>query len=209
MGPIVSDPPLLMDVLRWMYTRPDLVKALINHYTDRAIEIGEAAIDEGADGILMCVDYGYSEGPWMSARHFREFVKPALKRQVKAFKKRGAFALLHSDGNIDPLLPDVVDAEIDACQGIDYQANMDLERVKRDFGEKNCLMGNVSLRVLEDGSEEDVVNDVLRCIRTAAPGGGYVLSASANVSVGTNVRNFLLMIETTRKYSKYPWRGQN
>jgi len=68
----------------------------------------------------MCVDNGYSQGPWMSPQHFRKFVKPAPRRQCEAFMKRSAFALLHSDGDIDSILPDVVDTGIQAYQGIDY-----------------------------------------------------------------------------------------
>ena len=41
-------------------------------------------------------------------------MKPALERHVKAFKRKEAFVVLHSDGDIAPLLPDIVDAGVDA-----------------------------------------------------------------------------------------------
>ncbi len=203
-GPIVSNPPLLVKALQWMYTRPGLVEALLDSLTSTAIESGETALDEGADGILMCVDYGHSRGPWMTPEHFRRFVKPRLKRQCEAFKRRGGFALLHSDGNIEPILAEVVDAGIDAYQGIDVHAGMDLQAVKQLYGSRVALIGNVSPHVLEFGSSLDVAREVARCIDTAGPSGGYVLSASANISIGTNVGNFRTMIDKARRSGTYP-----
>lgn len=202
-GPIVSDQPLLIEVLKAMYTDPDLVETLIVAMSERAIEIGKAAIDEGANGILMCVDYGYSNGLWMPPRFFRRFVKPALKRQCEAFKRRGGFALLHSDGNIAAVLDDLVEVGVDAYQGIDVEAGMDLSEVKRRIGEKVCLIGNVSPVILEHGSTEDVRREVSRCLSAGAPGGGYVLSASANISVCKHAEGFLEMARLLSERGKY------
>ena len=49
--------------LVWVYKRPDAVEALIDYYTRIAIAYGECAIDEGADAIQLCVDYGNKNGP--------------------------------------------------------------------------------------------------------------------------------------------------
>lgn len=202
-GPIVTNNPLLVKVLTWMYTEPKLVKDLIEAYTKRAIEVGKAQIDAGARGILMCVDYGYSGGPWMSPKQFRTFIQPALKAQCDTWHKRGAYALLHCDGNIDAILFDVVKGGIDAYQCIDVQAGMDIAKVKREVGQKICLIGNANLKILEKGTEREVAEDALRCVNAAAPGGGYVLSPSANVSLGTNLTNYFVMIKTARKYGRY------
>jgi hypothetical protein len=197
-GPIVSSPPLLRRVLVWVYKRPDVVEALIDYYTRIAIAYGECAIDEGADAIQLCVDYGSKCGPWLSPQMFRRFVKPALVRHVNAFKRKGAFVVLHSDGNIAPLLPDIVDAGVDAYQGIDVMAGMSLAEVKRRYGDRICLVGNVDPRVIEFGAPEDVEREVDRCLREGGRE-GYVLSASANVSVCTNARNFIHMVEYAKR----------
>ncbi|MGC9202175.1 MAG: uroporphyrinogen decarboxylase family protein [Thermoproteota archaeon] len=201
-GPIVSYPNLLKHVLIWVYKRPDAVEALINYHTNIAIEYGKYAIDEGADAIQLCVDYGNQNGPWMSPAMFRRFVKPALERHANAFKKKGAFVVLHSDGYIMPLLKDVVDAGINAYQGIDAIAGMSLRKVKEEFGSKICLVGNVDPRVIEFGTKEDVEREVDRCLREGGKE-GYVLSASANISVNTNAENFVHMINYAKQKGVY------
>lgn len=205
-GPIVSNPNLLRHVLLWMRTRPEVVNALIGMHTKHAVLLGEAAVEAGADGILMCVDYGLGDRPWMSPEMFRRFVKPALRKQVEAFRRREAYPMLHSDGNIMSLLPDIVDAGVRAYQGIDVMAGMDLRKVKQAFGDKLCLIGNVDPRVIEFGTEEDVEREVRRCLESAAVGGGFMLSVSANVSANSNVDNFIHMLEFARKTGSYPIR---
>jgi len=129
---------------------------------------------------------------------FEKFVKPALARHVNAFKRKGAFVVLHSDGNIAPLLPHVVDAGVDAYQGIDVMAGMSLAEVKRKYGDRLCLVGNVDPRVIEFGTLDDVEREVDRCLREGGRE-GYVLSASANISANTNARNFIYMIEYAKR----------
>ncbi len=201
-GPIVSSPPLLRRVLVWVYKRPDVVEALIDYFTRAAIEVGRWAIDEGADAVQMCVDYGNKNGPWLSPQMFRRFVKPALVRHVEAFHRKGAYVVLHSDGNIMPLLRDVVDAGVDAYQGIDVMAGMSLREVKELYGDELCLVGNVDPRVIEFGTLEDVEREVERCLREGGRE-GYVLSVSANVSANTNAANFVHMIETAKRKGLY------
>jgi uroporphyrinogen decarboxylase len=199
-GPIVSYPNLLKHVLIWVYRRPDAVEALINHHTEAAIEYGKYAIDEGADAIQLCVDYGNKNGPWLSPSMFRRFVKPALEKHVNEFRRKGAFVVVHSDGYIMPLLADMVDAGINAYQGIDVIAGMNLKEVKEKYGDRICLVGNVDPRIIEYGSKADVEREVNRCLREGGKE-GYVLSASANISVNTNAENFIHMVEYAKKIS--------
>ena len=199
-GPIVSNPNLLKHVLVWVYRRPDAVEALIDYHTKVALEYGKYAIDEGADAIQLCVDYGNKNGPWLSPTMFRRFVKPALERHVNEFKKKGAFVVVHSDGYIMPLLADMVDAGINAYQGIDVIAGMNLKEVKEKYGDRICLVGNVDPRIIEYGTTADVEKEVERCLREGGKE-GYVLSASANISINTNAENFIHMVEYAKKIS--------
>ncbi len=196
--PIVSNPNLLKHVLLWVYRRPDAVEALINHNTDVAIEYGKWAIDEGADAIQLCVDYGNQNGPWMSIEMFRKFVKPALRREVDAFKRKGAFVVLHSDGYIMPILPDIVDTEVDAYQCIDVIAGMKMWEVKEKFGDKICLVGNVDPRIIEYGTKNDVEKEVERCLREGGRE-GYILSASASCALNNNAENYIYMINYVKR----------
>lgn len=189
--------------LPWYYNHPDVVERMHGFMADIVIERAKAAIDNGADGIISCEDFGYSTGPWMSPQHFRRFILPGLKRVADAIKKKGSFYIVHSDGNNEPLLEMIAEAGVDGYQSIDILGGMDLVDVKRRIGEKVCLVGNVDLRIIEKGSSEDIRKDVERCIGSAAEGGGYILCSSGAI-LESSPENLITMISHARKIGKYP-----
>lgn len=188
--------------LPWYYSHPDVVERMHAFMADIVIERAKAAIDNGADGIISCEDFGYSTGPWMSPQHFRRFILPGLKRVADAIKKKGSFYIVHSDGNNEPLLEMIAEAGVDGYQSIDILGGMDLVDVKRRIGEKVCLVGNVDLRIIEKGSSEDIRKDVERCIGSAAGGGGYILCSSGAI-LESSPENLITMISHARKIGKY------
>ena len=191
------------DLLKWLYRYPDFIKRYLRYRTDIAIESAKRQVEAGADGIVNGADYAYKNGPFMSPKIFKEIILPELKREVQAFKKLGAFVVLHSDGNIKPLLDYIVESGVDGVQSLDPQAGIDIGEVKELYGDKICLVGNICLRTLNIGSLEDVARETLECIRKASPGGGHILTTANVVDVGVKFENFMKMIETARKYGRY------
>lgn len=189
--------------LLWFHRHPDVIERMINSISDVMIESAKAAIDHGADGILSCNDFGYSKSSWISPEHFRRFIYPNLKRAEDAVKRRGSFFIVHSDGNNEPFLEMFAEAGVDAYQSIDILGGMDLAEVKKKIGDKMCLIGNVDLQILNEGGPDDVKWDVERCMKSAAEGGGYIMSSSGSM-LESNPENLRTMVSHARKTGKYP-----
>ena len=68
----------------------------------------------------------------ISPQLHRKFIVPHLKRYVNFFHKKGVLVLFHSDGNINPLLDDIVGTGIDVLHSIEPQAGMDIAYVKQE-----------------------------------------------------------------------------
>jgi uroporphyrinogen decarboxylase len=194
----------MANFLTWIYTHPNIIREFISFSTKKAIEFGKACIDAGADAIFMPCDYAHKGGPFISPKRFKEFILPALKEQVEAFHKKGAYVIKHTDGNINLLLDDLVSSGIDALQCIDPSAGMKIYEVKEKYGDKICLMGNMNIETLIMKTTIEVNNEVKECIRKASPGGGHVFCTSNTVAVGAKFENFMTMIKTARKYGRYP-----
>ncbi|MFX1489413.1 MAG: uroporphyrinogen decarboxylase family protein, partial [Promethearchaeota archaeon] len=76
--------------------------------------------------------------------------------------------------------------------------------VKKKVGDKLCLLGNIDVaHVLTYGTKEEVFDAVKFAIKTAGPGGGFIISA-ANMHPAVKVQNLKWMIEATQKYGIYP-----
>lgn len=193
---------MLPTFLSWFIRYPDVVHRMMRLNLDVLIEYAKAAIDCGADGILTCNDFGYSKNSWISPRHFREFIFPNLKDLSEVIRKKGSFHIIHSDGNNKPFIEMFAEAGVDAYQSIDILGGMDLAEVKRKIGDKVCLIGNVNLQILSEGSPEEVIKDVERCIEDAAEGGGYIISSSGAL-LNPKLENLISMISYARKKGKY------
>jgi uroporphyrinogen decarboxylase len=192
---------LLMDYI----DNPDFARAVTDMAVDYSIVEVQRAIDAGAEIIMLRDDYAYKSGPIMSPGQFREFVLPGLSRIVRAIKEKGAFVVKHCDGNIWDILDMIVETGVDAINPLEPVAGMEISEVKKKYGDKVCLIGNIDCGdLLCLGRPEDVEKEVIRCIRAAGGKGGFILSSSNSISSAVNPENFLKMIEAGKKYGKYP-----
>jgi uroporphyrinogen decarboxylase len=159
------------------------------------------------DGIWGGVDWAANRGPVFSPRHFRQFVFPRLKQIVDLCHRYGMPYIKHTDGNVNSLLDDLVVAGVDAFQAIEPRAGMDIVQLKRDYGGRLVLIGNVDCStVLVEGPEEAVRAETEALIRAVAPGGGYLLSTSNSVHPGVKPEYYRAMLDTARQVGAYPIR---
>jgi uroporphyrinogen decarboxylase len=82
---------------------------------------------------------------------------------------------------------------------------MDIAQLKRDYGDRLTLLGNVDCStVLVNGPVEAVKAQTEQVIRAAAPGGGFILSSSNSIHPGVKPEYYLAMLETAHTVGKYP-----
>jgi uroporphyrinogen decarboxylase len=193
------------NVCRYAYTNPSFLERVFKDSAYYTIEVGKQFIDEGAEAVFIFEDYAYKHGPFLHPRLWRELVFPRLKEAADAFHKKGAFVLVHSDGNILPLMDMIIEAGVDGVHSLEPASGIDLARVKEEYGDRLCLIGNIDVgNLLPYGSEEEVSNEVRRAIAAAAPGGGYILSTCSAVTDACKPENFATQISVGRSLGRYP-----
>ena len=77
-----------------------------------------------------------------------------------------------------PILDMIVDCAPDAVHSLDPQGGVDLAEVKKLYGDKVCLIGNVNCGKMQTGTMEELEEDVRRSLRQGMPGYGYIFSTS-------------------------------
>jgi uroporphyrinogen-III decarboxylase len=188
-----------------------LIKApdLIHRYLDAQLRVTlmllEAMLERGVNGVLGGTDWASKNAPMFSPRHFDLFVFPRLQQIVDLCHRYGVPYIKHTDGNVNSLLERMVEVGVDGFQAIEPGAGMDLAQIKREYGDRLTLIGNVDCAtVLVQGPVEAVREQTAWVIRTAAPGGGFVLSTSNSVHPGVKPEYYLAMLETAREMGHYP-----
>jgi uroporphyrinogen decarboxylase len=158
----------------------------------------------GLDGFALCADYCYNSGPFLRPNRFGEFVTPYLARLIQGYRDMDFYAIKHTDGNIMPILDQLVQANPHALHSLDPQAGVDIAEVKRLYGDRVCLIGNVSCGMLDSGTDEEVAESARYCLQHGMPGGGYIFSTSNCVYTGMRLARYELMLDVWRKYGNYP-----
>lgn len=184
---------------------PEGLKKEAQEKVDRALERAERLKTPGGlDGLVLCDDYCLNTGPFLSPSRFSEFITPYLAQLVKAYREMGYHVIKHTDGNIMPILDQLVQTNPHAIHSLDPQAGVDIAEVKRLYGDRVCLIGNVNCGLLDTGTEEEVIASARYALESGMPGGGYIFSTSNCIYTGMRLSRYELMLEVWRREGNYP-----
>lgn len=187
------------NLMIFMVTEPDFVRRVIDISIDYYKEMARVASEIGADVFWTSDDYCDNRGPVMGPELWRSFCLPGLKRLIYHVKALGKPFIKHCDGNINPILDDLVDAGIDCIDPIDVSAGVDLADVKNRVGHRAAIKGGVPVTLLCEGTEDKVRRSVVECIEKAGPE-GYILSSSSDITASVKPGNYTAMLETWCDY---------
>ncbi|RJP15575.1 MAG: hypothetical protein C4520_20150 [Candidatus Abyssobacteria bacterium SURF_5] len=144
-------------------------------------------------------DLGFQTGTMLSPNHLRKYVFPWHKKMVAAAHKRGVSYLLHSCGNIEGIMEDLIeDVGIDARHSFQDKILPVEEAVSR-YSDRIAILGGVDMDLLTRGTEEEVRARVREIIETCAPSGRFALGTGNSVASYLNPDNYLAMLDEARR----------
>ena len=183
---------------------PEKVKAeaddMVNQALDRAEKLAQHS---GLDGFALCADYCFNTGPFLRPSQFAEFVTPYLARLIQGYRDMGFYVIKHTDGNIMPILDQLIQTNPHALHSLDPQGGVDIAEVKRLYGDRVCLIGNVNCGKLDTGTVEEVVESARYALKHGMPGGGYIFSTSNCIYTGMRLSRYETMLEVWRREGNY------
>jgi uroporphyrinogen decarboxylase len=187
-----------------MQSNPSFVDRLLDELLRFYVSIGMRFAEMGADILCIADDVAMQTGLIISPRLWRRYVKPRMLRLVSAVKQKGMYVIFHSDGNLEPLIPDLIEIGIDALNPVQPEC-MNPVKIKELYGDKLCLSGTISMQeTLPFGTVEDVRNEVEERIATCGAGGGLIISPSNQATIDVKLENFVAVYETAKKFGRYP-----
>ena len=188
-----------------MYEDPESIHDQQKRAQDAAAKRATALSGTGLlDGFALCSDYAFNVNPFFSSDLFEELVAPHLKECIDTYRSLGFYTIKHTDGNINPILDQIVACGPDALHSIDPQGGMNLLDVRRRYGDKICTIGNVNCGLLQTGTEEEAAADVRRCLREGMTGRyGFIFSTSNCAYTGLPLERYELMQKIWREEGIY------
>ncbi len=192
-------------MLRAMIRHPEWIHDVFDTYTNVAIQMFEIAEADGmkCDGAFVYGDMAYNTGPFMSPRHFREFLVPYHKRMFDAFHKRGMPVLFHSDGDIRTVIEDLINAGADMINPLECKANMDLRELAPQWGERLGFIGGFDVRVMMTNDPDRIREEVRSKLTAAMPYNGVIYHSDHSVPPGVKLESYQLLLDEVRKVGSY------
>jgi uroporphyrinogen decarboxylase len=180
-----------------MVENPDYVHEMLDITTAFSIEEGRAQAE-----VRLGLNLGDPIAGTLSPKQFDEFAGPALKKVIKTWANEGKFCALHVCGDINHL----IDKLVELGPGmLSVDAPVNLAEAKKTIAGRVVLVGNVDpVKIMLEGTPEDVKQACRECIRQAAPGGMYMLASGCEVPPETPLENLRAFMDAAREYGKYP-----
>lgn len=187
-----------------MRENEEFVAHLMNGLGELSLAVCEALVQYGSVGALWYSDdIAYGTGLMVGPAFLRRHLFPWMKRFGDLAHAHGMPFIYHTDGVLWEVMDDLAACGVDALQPIEPKA-MDIREVKRRYGDRFALIGNVELDLLARGTPEQVRAEVRRLIREVGPGGGYCVGSSNTVAYYVKPENYRAMIDETLDSGRYP-----
>lgn len=202
----------LFELGQWLYRMDNFLMLLAGNprraheFLDRLVEIHLANLERYLQTVgpyidVICFgdDLGMQNGPQMSRAMYQEFFKPRHAQMWHRAKElANVKVMLHCCGGIRPLLPDLIEAGLDAINPVQISCTgMEAATLKRDYGDQITFWGGGcdTRHVLSHGTPDEIHKHVREQISTLTPGGGFVFQQVHNILADVPPENMIAMFD--------------
>lgn len=164
----------VVDYLMGLVNNKTFTKRLVDKLGEWNLRAAENYLKRGVDSIMFADDLGDRNGLLISPEAYREFFFPWHRRIAELCHSYDAVCHMHSHGNINKILPMLVEAGIDLLNPLDPEDLMDLAEVKETYGKKLSFWATTkrSIQGMDLGSLERLIRERVEAGRK---GGGFIL----------------------------------
>jgi uroporphyrinogen decarboxylase len=182
---------------------PDWCVDMFNHFLDVNIALLDQVWDAGYewDGVTWCDDMGYKEHQFFSRKTYRELLKPVHRRAIEWAHSKGAKAHLHSCGDINPFIPDLVEIGLDGLNPLEVKAGMDPVALKQTYGDDLLFHGGINAVLWDD--REAIETEMARVVPVMKERGGYIFSSDHSVPSAVSLEDFRHIVDRAKELSAY------
>ena len=190
-------------LLMAMATDPEWCADMFMHELDVDIALFEQVWDAGYtfDCIEWPDDMGYKHNQFFSLKTYRELIKPVHKKACDWAHAKGVKVHLHSCGDINPLVPELIEIGVDALNPLEVKAGMDPVALKAQYGDKLVLHGGINA-VLWD-QPQAITAEMRRVVPELKKNGGYIFSSDHSVPNTVSLENFRMITDLAKELGSY------
>jgi uroporphyrinogen decarboxylase len=186
----------------------DHVEKLLDQLMERHLATLEKvcnAVGDIVDIIRFGDDLGMTSGPFMDEETYKKLFKPRHKILCDYVKEHSQMhTFIHSCGSISLLMPHMIEAGIEIFNPVQTNAyNMEPEFLKKEFGQDCTFWGGgiETAGTLNNGTPEQVREQVLERLEIFSKGGGFVFNTVHNILPDVPPENIVTMFDAVKEFN--------
>jgi len=154
---------------------PAFIEQLLDVLLEWELKRVDYLVQEGIEVLVHMAWYETTD--FWTPKNFRCMLKPRLRQIIEKAHAHGIKFRYIITKSWQPYQQDFLELGIDCLTGVDpVQDRLDLEGVKKELGERLCLMGGLNSAVMfSQWSNEQIQRAVDQAITILAPGSGFIL----------------------------------
>jgi len=177
---------------------PEWCIDMFNHFLDVHLALFDMIWDAGYtfDCIKWPDDMGYKHNQFFSVKMYREILKPIHKKAIDWAHSKGIKAHLHSCGDINPFIPELIEIGLDALNPLEVKAGMDPVEIKKKYGKDLVLHGGIDALLWSD--IEQLSAEIERTVPILKESGGYIFSTDHSIPNNVSLEDFKYIVEKVK-----------
>lgn len=184
-------------MMKATFKKPAFVEKVIDLATDLLIHLYEPLVADGTLEVITLADPTAS-GDLISRKQFERFAMPYLKKFTDWAKSRNVHTLVHICGDTTDRL-DLYPLTGASCISLDHKT--DIGKAKEALHGKMCFAGNVDpVKIMLQGSVQDVEDACKKVVQTAGTDGGFVLMPGCDIPPTVPYENIQKFIQVAREW---------
>lgn len=189
-----------MDFAQALMERPREIGERAKGLLRQGLEQSSRLLDLGIGALYTPSDMADNHGPYFDPGQMEQLILPCLDRWAVHVRQQGGLAILHSDGDLGPVLDAIADTGVQALQSIDPTAGMDLAETLTKVEGRLCLCGNIQCGLFISGTPETVFESTRQALSATRKKRGLVLGASNAIERGMKKENYLAFLGAWKQF---------
>ncbi len=192
----------LIKFLTTFYDNPELIHDMFSFWADFTIELTREILGRvNLDFVSIAEDMAYKSAPHVSPEMYKQFWLPHQRRVIEFIKSSDVEVLsFWNSGNIQPLIPLLLEAGFNCFWPFEDMAGMNAVDMRRKYGKKVLLVGNIAKEALIKGKEA-IEKEVYSKVPYLMEAGGYIPAVDDEMPPEVPFQNYVYYIELLKKLS--------
>ena len=180
--------------------QPELLAEILSTIADTCVEvIQQVGAVVPIDCVFVHEDMAGKSGPLFGPDQVRDLMRPYYQKIWRCARQFGAKLFsLDSDGNMNPILDELLDAGINCMHPFEPAAGMDIVQVRQKYGSRLCVKGGIDKFALCK-DESAIRAELTYKMAPLMQGGRTIFGLHHRIPNGVSLANYRYYVQLGRE----------